>query len=186
VTLCVLLPSGERLWRRLHGSPEAIVLEDATSVVALAPARLGGQIGHQMMVNGKGISWLPFGGVHSVIGAAPAIVHEAPLELAIIGLGSGDTAWAAACRQETRDVTVFEISAPQPRVLRNFLERHTLPQLRGLLEDPRVRILVADGRNALERGARSFDLIEADPLRRAARAAAACTRSSSSGVARGA
>lgn len=160
LVLAALLPSSRQLWRRLHASPQALVEEDATSVVAIAPARQG----HQMMVNGKGISWLPFGGVHSVIGAAPAIVHEDPRELAIIGLGSGDTAWAAACRRQTREVTVFEVAAPQPRVLRSFLELHPAPQLSGLLEDPRVRILVADGRNALERSQRSFDLIEADPL----------------------
>jgi hypothetical protein len=160
--LALLLPSGERLWRRLHASPRALVAEDATSVVALAPATA--RPGHQMVVNGKGVSWLPFGGIHSVIGAAPAIVHAAPHELAIIGLGSGDTAWAAACRPQTQALTVYEISAPQPRLLRSFLERNPLPQLRGLLDDPRVRVVVADGRNALERGERRFDLIEADPL----------------------
>lgn len=158
--LAVLLPSGDRLWRRLHASPDGIVFEDASSVVALTASR--GR--HQMMVNGKGISWLPFGGVHSVIGAAPAIVHKEPRELAIIGLGSGDTAWAAACRRETRAVTVFEISAPQPRVLRAFLGRRPLRELQRLLEDPRVSIRIADGRNALERGSARYDLIEADPL----------------------
>lgn len=159
-TLLALLPARETLWRRLHASPDAIAVEDATSVVALTTSR--GR--HQMMVNGKGISWLPFGGVHSVIGAAPAIVHRAPQELAIIGLGSGDTAWAAACREETRAVTVFEISAPQPSVLRTFQAARPLPELGRLLDDPRVRIRIADGRNALERGRARYDIIEADPL----------------------
>ena len=158
--LAALLPGGERVWRRLHGSPDGIVDEDATSVVALTSGR--GR--HQMMVNGRGISWLPFGGVHSVIGAAPAVVHGEPREVAIIGLGSGDTAWAAGCRQETRSVAVFEISAPQPRVLRAFLAERPREDLRRLLEDPRVQIRIADGRNALERGQARYDLIEADPL----------------------
>jgi predicted membrane-bound spermidine synthase len=168
LALAVLLPDGQALWRRLHASPSAIVEEDATSVVAIT-ASLGlatpaGQQRQQMMVNGKGISWLPFGGVHSVIGAAPAIVHERPLELAIIGLGSGDTAWAAGCRKETRSVTVFEIAAPQPRVLEAFLRRRPLPELRRVLRDPRLKLRIADGRNALERDEARYDLIQADPL----------------------
>jgi hypothetical protein len=158
--LCVLGPTQEQLWKRLHASADAILAEDATSVVAVTPA--AGR--HQVMVNGKGISWLPFGGVHSVIGAAPAIIHPAPVALAIIGLGSGDTAWAAACRRETWDVDVFEVSGPQTAVLRRFLAAHPLPELRQLLADPRIRIEVADGRNALERREARYDLIEADPL----------------------
>lgn len=159
--LAAALPGQQRLWQRLHGAgADALIGEDATGVVALMAA--GGR--HQMMVNGKGISWLPFGGVHSVIGATPAIVHPAPRELAIVGLGSGDTAWAAACRPETRTATVFEISRPQPWLLGLFQERHRQRELGSLLRDPRLAIRIADGRNALERGTPRYDLIEADPL----------------------
>jgi hypothetical protein len=160
LALLPLLPEGGSLWRRLHGSDAALVDEDATSVVALAPSR-GRQ---QMMVNGKGISWLPFGGVHSVIGAAPSILHAEPRELLIIGLGSGDTAWATGCRSETRAITVYEIAAPQPRLLRAFQAARPLRELGRLLDDPRLRIRIADGRNALERGRERYDVIEADPL----------------------
>ena len=46
-------------------------------------------------MNGKGNSWLPFGGVHTVLGALPVMIHPAPRQVAVVGLGSGDTAWAA-------------------------------------------------------------------------------------------
>ena len=163
--LVLALPGQEALWRRLHGlSPteEALVDEDASSVVTLgreASARW------RLSINGKGNSWLPFGGVHTVLGSLPAIIHPAPREVALIGLGSGDTAWAAGCRRETERITVFEISSPQPRILARLARMSPLPDLDRLLADPRVRIVVADGRHAISSEAARYDLIEVDALR---------------------
>jgi spermidine synthase len=92
----------------------------------------------------------------------PASVHPAPIDVAVVGLGSGDTAWAASYRTETRSTTVFEISAPQPRILWRLVGLTDVPDTRRLLEDPRVVILVEDGRKALEADPRTYDLIEAD------------------------
>jgi hypothetical protein len=86
------------------------------------------------------------------------------VDIGIIGLGSGDTAWAAGCRSETRRLTVFEISGPQPRLLRRLAARADLPQLRALLADPRLRLVAADGRAALTHGGDRYDLLEADAL----------------------
>ena len=160
LALSALVPGPDRLWRRLHGidGQTAFFDEDATSVVAVTPDR--GQ--WRLSVNGKGNSFLPYGGGHTVLGAVPAIVHKAPLDVAIIGLGSGDTAWAASCRSETRSVRVFEISSPQPRVLRRLVAAVGMPDTRRLLQDPRVRIQIEDGRKALEAAETSYDLIEAD------------------------
>ena len=92
------------------------------------------------------------------------MMHPAPLDVAIIGLGSGDTAWASASRPETRSLTVFEISGPQPKLLRQLADTQPFPELRHLLDDPRLRIRVADGRNALEQEGKLYDVIEADAL----------------------
>ncbi len=166
VSLAALLPGSEELWRRLHGEtrPEnrALFEEDATGVVALSarsPIRL------RMFVNGKGNSWLPFGGVHTVLGALPVMIHPAPRQVAVVGLGSGDTAWAAGARRETLGVTVFEISSPQPRILRRIVEQQSLSELSGFLRDPRLALRLEDGRRALEaeRGL-LFDAIETDAI----------------------
>jgi spermidine synthase len=164
VALAVLLPGQRALWLRLHGTtaPASLVDEDATGVAAILPT--GSRPEWRVYVGGKSHSWLPFGGIHSALGATPSIVHPDPKDVAIIGLGSADTAWAAGCRPETRSVTVFEISGPQPRLLRALSEREDLPDLRGFLADPRVRVVVADGRNALVRDERLYDVIEADAL----------------------
>jgi predicted membrane-bound spermidine synthase len=163
LALAVLLPGQRALWMRLHGTDASngLVEEDATGVAAILPRDAPPW---RVFVSGKSHSWLPFGGIHSSLGAAPAVVHPAPVDVAIIGLGSADTAWAAGCREETRSITVFEISGPQPRLLRQVGAREDLPQLRHFLADPRVRVVVADGRNALARDDRLYDLIEADAL----------------------
>jgi len=89
-------------------------------------------------------------------------VHPAPLDVAVVGLGSGDTAWAAAWRPETRSLTVFEISGPQPRILRRLVGAVDLADTRRLLEDPRLQIRIEDGRKALEAGEARYDIIETD------------------------
>lgn len=156
------VPGPDRLWRRLHGVRSDVKLvffeEDATSVVALTPD----EGGWRLSVNGKGNSWMPYGSGHTLLGAMPATVHPAPLDVAVVGLGSGDTAWASAWRRETRSLTVFEISAPQPRVLWRLLGFVDVPDTRRLLEDPRLRIRIEDGRKALEAGASLYDVIETD------------------------
>ena len=165
--LAVALPGPERLWRRLHGvpaaTPVALFEEDATSVVALTPD--GG--GFRLSVNGKGNSWLPYGtgyygNGHTLLGALPATVHPAPSDVAVVGLGSGDTAWASAWRRETRSLTVFEISAPQPRILWRLVGLENVPDTRRLLQDARLLIRIEDGRKALEAERASYDLVETD------------------------
>jgi spermidine synthase len=96
----------------------------------------------------------------------PAIVHPAPAEVAVIGLGSGETAWAVACRSATRSVEVFEIAAAQPRLLRELAAVTRPSELHAFLADPRVTIEAADGRQALLRTGKRYDLIQVDALYR--------------------
>jgi spermidine synthase len=97
------------------------------------------------------------------------LIHEAPHEVAVIGLGSGDTAWASAVREETRSVTVFEISGRQPELLEQLAEDQSVAAgiregLKKFLGDPRVKIVTADGREALQHSEVSYDLIVVDAL----------------------
>jgi spermidine synthase len=161
--LAFIIPGQRPFWLRLHGAenPAVLMEEDASGVGALVPRPNGYWT---VFVHGKSHSWVPFGGIHSRLGAAPAMMHPAPLDVAIIGLGSGDTAWASASRAETRSLTVFEISGPQPKLLRQLADKQLFPDLRRLLDDPRLRIRLADGRNALEQEGVLYDVIEADAL----------------------
>jgi spermidine synthase len=117
-------------------------------------------------VNGRTHSTLPFGGIHTALGAVPAIIHPLPREVAVIGLGSGDTAWAAGCRRdETRRIRVYEICSPQLGLLGALAATpDPPPKLGRFLRDPRLEVKVADGRHALSVGEDGYDLIEMDPL----------------------
>jgi spermidine synthase len=161
--LAAVFPTNDQLWLRLHGAPRAdasYVEEDAATVTALTPKRGG----YNMAINGRAESWLPYGYLHTVIGGLPAIVHSAPEEVAVIGLGSGDTAWSAACRAETRRATVFEIASNQPRLLWRVADEPRMRKLRDFLTDPRVEIVKDDGRRRLRAEARQYDIIVADSV----------------------
>jgi len=162
LAVAAFVPGNDALWPRLLGTTSArgLLAEDATSLSAVLPFPDGWKV----TVNGKHHSRLPFGGTHTRLGALPALVHPAPAKVAIIGLGSGDTAWAAACRRETRELTVFEIAGGQRDLLVRVSARVELPDLRRLLGDPRLRVVVADGRHAIARGEARYDVIEADAL----------------------
>jgi spermidine synthase len=162
-----LLPAPETLWKKLHGVASdprpSFIGEDSTAVSAVLPL----EASHwRVTVNGLPHSWVPFEGIHTLLGAVPAVIHPAPEAVAVIGLGSGETASALASRKETRALTVFEIAAAQPRLLRAVAGVARLPDLERFLRDERVRIVIADGRNALLRSAERYDLIQVDALYR--------------------
>jgi spermidine synthase len=163
VLLATVLPGQERLWRRLHGVtpsvPLALFDEDGTGVVGLTRDQ---EARWWLTVDGIGNSWLPYGSVHTLLGAVPASIHPEPDQVAVVGLGSGDTAWAASYRPETASTTVYEISYPQPRILWRFAGLMSMPELRSFLEDSRVSIRLEDGRKGLEADTTTFDLIETD------------------------
>jgi spermidine synthase len=163
--LVTLFPSGSQLWKRLHGGDtnQAFIAEDITGVSALTRESDGGH--WRMSANGKGQSHLPFGGVHSKLGALPATLHPNPKSVAIIGLGSADTAWSAACRDVTENVTVFEICTSELTVLKQLDAAHDIPQLTEFLSDARVRMDGRDGRHVLMTETTTYDLIEADAIR---------------------
>ena len=159
------LPSNAAFWRRLHGitapAPAPLIGEDASAVSAIFP---GQGERWRVTVNGLPHSWLPYEGIHTLLGAVPALIHAAPEEIAVIGLGSGETAWAVACREETRRVRVFEIAASQPPLLRQLSLVAPFASLVELLSDRRVSVEAADGRQALARDGRRYDVIEVDAL----------------------
>jgi predicted membrane-bound spermidine synthase len=160
----LLWPSAPQFWSRLHGTDPAkgAFAEDASGLMAITPALdEGGAL--RVSMNGKWQSWLPFGGIHSELGAVASILHPDPKEICIIGLGSGDTAWAAACRPETERVIVYEICAAEQDLLAEIAP--VIPDLAAFLKDRRIKILAEDGRQSLAQSDTKYDIIEADALR---------------------
>jgi len=167
VVLVVVMPGAGSLWARLHGTTaDRLIFAEDNSGVSVIKAEEDGFGGRKIVfVNGVGQSVIPYGDIHTALGAVPALVHPNPRQVAIIGLGSGDTVYAAAARPETRRVTSIEIIRPQLATLRELARRDGYGGLRALLADPRIEHLAGDGRAFLLRTARRFDIIEADALR---------------------
>jgi predicted membrane-bound spermidine synthase len=163
----VALPDSATVWARLHGTSRDRIIfgEDASglSVLRLEPG--GRQARTTVFVNGLGQSTLPYGEVHTALGMVPAFVHANPREVAIIGLGSGDTVYGAAGRPQIEKITCIEIVRPQLEGLKQLRGRHPYGGLLGLLEDRRIDHVSGDGRIYLMHSTRKFDIIEADALR---------------------
>lgn len=162
----VTLPSRERLWAALHGTtpPAILVAEDGSGVSALK-SRGPGSSNVTVFVNGLGQSQLPYGGIHTELGALPALLHPSPENAAVIGLGSGDTLFGIAGRAEVQRIVSIEIIKPQIDTLRELFTRNGYAGLSVVLGDPRIHHVFGDGRLVLGVGGEKFDIIEADALR---------------------
>jgi spermidine synthase len=112
-----------------------------------------------------GQSWWPFGGVHTWMGVLPLLLHPQPESIASIGMGSGDTVFSLGGHKETREIVCVEIVRSLFPLMRNYLEHNPYGGCKSLLNDPRIRFHIGDGRAFLARTDRLFDIIEIDALR---------------------
>ncbi len=165
--LSLTIPGGASFWARLHGATaDQIVFREDGSGVSVIKMWQAGFEGQQVVyVNGLGQSTLPYGDIHTALGAVPAFLHPAPRRAAIIGLGSGDTVHAVAGRPDLQEIIAIEIVRPQLQTLRELGRRVPYGGLRSLLRDPRITHVFGDGRIHLMRETTRFDIIEADALR---------------------
>jgi spermidine synthase len=167
VAVAASMPQARSLWAGLHGVAVARVVygEDETglSLIKLPIGAFGGR--SQVFVNGVGQSWMPYGEIHTLLGALPAFVHPDPREVAIIGLGSGDTLFGLAGRREIERIVCIEIIRSQLETLRTFDRVYGYAGLRRLLADSRIEHVTGDGRLYAMHVGREFDIIEADALR---------------------
>ena len=76
LALALFIPGQHDLWNRLHGlegddARVTLIEEDASSVVVVKPE----QDRWRVVVNGVYHSRLPYGGIHSLLGSLPAMMH---------------------------------------------------------------------------------------------------------------
>jgi spermidine synthase len=87
----------------------------------------------------------------------PLLLHPAPRQVAIIGLGSGVTAGSALTHDVVR-VDVLEISPQVVEASAYFGRENNEP-----LRDPRLNLIVGDGRSHLKLGSSQYDVIVSEP-----------------------
>lgn len=93
----------------------------------------------------------------ALVAHVPLLLHDAPRQVAVVGLGSGVTVGAALTHPVSR-VDVVELS-PEVVEASRFFEREN----RHALADPRTRLLVGDGRTHLRLGTSQYDVIVSEP-----------------------
>jgi spermidine synthase len=90
-------------------------------------------------------------------GHLPLLLHPSPRTVFILGLGSGVTA-AAVARHAVERVDVLEIEPAVVEASRFFADEQG-----GALGDPRVRIVIGDGRSFLLSAGTRYDVIISEP-----------------------
>jgi spermidine synthase len=93
-----------------------------------------------------------------LLGLLPTLLHPAPREALVIGLGSGVTVDAVIASGEVQRTDVVEIS-PEVVEASAFFEHKN----GGVLTRPGVRLLVGDGRSHLRLSPRNYDVIVSEP-----------------------
>ena len=86
--------------------------------------------------------------------SASVRLKEAP-QVFIIGLGGGNDAWAAKAHGASR-VKAVELNWPIAEIHREVMR----PFSRDLVDDPRIEIVVGEGRSELMRDAGAYDVIQ--------------------------
>ena len=162
VPLLMVMPPSGTLWAHLHGTVvEAMVYAEDGSGLSVVNTDGRNAI---LYANGIGQGSMPYGDVHTALGALPAFIHAAPRTAAVIGLGSGDTVHAVAGRREIARVTCVEIIRGELTTLTELRRRFPYGGLLNLVGDGRIEQIFGDGRIHLRRGG-VYDIIEADALR---------------------
>jgi spermidine synthase len=92
-----------------------------------------------------------------MLGHLPLLLHPAPQRVLVIGLGSGVTVGAVAQHPVT-EIDAIEIEPAVAEASRFFAKEN-----RSALDDPRVRLTIADGRNFILSTNKRYDVIISEP-----------------------
>jgi spermidine synthase len=92
-------------------------------------------------------------------GHLPLLLHPAPRDVAVVGLGLGVTLAATERNPEVAHIQVIELT-PEMVLAQQHLEQIT----GGVLHSPKINVRIDDGRNFLAMTDRQFDMITADPI----------------------
>jgi spermidine synthase len=97
--------------------------------------------------------------IQFTLGYLPMLLDRNPRNVLVVGMGSGMTAGATAVYPGVERVTLVEIEPQVFGVARTFEQYN-----HHVLENPKVRIVLNDGRNFLMTTNQTFDVITADPI----------------------
>jgi spermidine synthase len=92
-----------------------------------------------------------------LLGHIPMLLHPAPQDVFVLGLGTGMTASATA-RYPVKTIDIVEAEPAGVQAAR-FFDDYT----DRVLDDPRVHLIIGDGRNRLLADPKQYDVVISDP-----------------------
>ena len=97
--------------------------------------------------------------IQKMLAHLPMLLHPAPRRVLVIGFGAGGTAWSLSRYAALRRLDIVEFVPGVIRVARFFPEVN-----HDVLTDPRVRVIIDDGRNYLLVTPETYDVLSVDTL----------------------
>jgi spermidine synthase len=167
--LIYIFPNNQNFWQAFLGiktQGQVLMAEDDT---ALSSIKMG--IGHDaediVFINGLGQSSLPYNRdyIHAALGSIPSLIHPSPKNIAIIGLGSGGTLYAMSGNPVTEKINCFEVIKNQKDVLLEYADLKKDSSIINNLSNPKVQLIIQDGRYYIQNNDLKYDIIQADALR---------------------
>jgi spermidine synthase len=158
---CALMPSNlaQRTLARKIGPNHLDFLhyeEGRTAVVAVVRNRINGE--KQLFVNG--VNEVTTRLVHDqsfkLLGHLGLLLHPHPREVLVLCLGGGLSAGAVATH-DVESIEIVDLERSVAQGARSFSEINN-----GVLDDPRVQVVIDDGRHHLRRTRQHFDVIVVD------------------------
>jgi len=145
------------------GMDVMLIRDGKTATVSLL--RYGGLI--TIQTNGKPDATIEMGDARpspdeitqTLAGALPVILHPAPRNVAVIGIGSGLTSHVILASPEVQALTSIEI---EPFIV-DAARQAFLPRVSRLFEDKRSRIVVDDAKTFFASARQQFDVIVSEP-----------------------
>jgi spermidine synthase len=95
-----------------------------------------------------------------LLGHLPAIVHPEPRTVLVVGCGSGMTTGAFLLHPSVERIVLCEMESNVIRTARQYFAKEN----GGVLDDPRLEVVIDDARHFLAKTKEKFDIITADPI----------------------
>lgn len=146
-------------WSDAYASSEVLYFSEGTtstiSVIKIKGSNQGLQVNGRTVASNDRVDQQ----CQYTLGHLPMLLHKNPQKVWVLGMGTGMTAGATSVHPEVESVTVAE------------LEKHVVPAARtfadynhNFLDNPKVKVVLNDGRNYLLTTEERFDVITADPI----------------------
>ncbi|MEQ8790421.1 MAG: fused MFS/spermidine synthase [Pirellulaceae bacterium] len=140
--------------------PEYLYVGEGTNASIAVSENLDGV--RNFHVSGKVVASSEFADMRLqfMLGHIPALLHEKPKSVLVVGCGAGVTAGTFVLHPGLERIVICEIEPLIPPAAREYFAYENY----GVLDDPRVEVVFDDARHFIVTTDEKFDIITSDPI----------------------